>query len=1732
MKTLDKAFEGLPDAAFEGLPDADPFSNLPDAAFMDLPDAKGIDVPPGPVPDLPPLEAGSIPPVQFDRNALPPGMEPAAPVGRGATGTWESGATARWEPDPTLGQKAKAVGQGALSGLTAGTYQPDVVPGTEGYVTAGNIPGYLAGGAASALGGPSGVAGFGYLAFLNDLKARGLDPSRLTDPEIQAMAAAAGIAAEVIPASFGKSRLANAATGATLAAGQNVAQEGVEAAVTDTDPNYTTAGLLGAAMGTGVGLVHKPLPRRPGIEAGAARPSPEVIQVEALPAPDAAFTDLPDAPPDAFPDAAVEGTYTAQFEPPPAAAPTLESAVPMLPDAAFSNLPDTPTQKGGDVNVQEEGQQGRQALPAVEDQPIALDADHQNLAIRIARLHPALSEEQAKHQAWVIQRLDDEATARGAGEAVQKRAIEFDQTGDPLRKLPKDAPEVTHLGASVANSLSGGRGTLRVHPSDLARLGLQKGEALNPLPMNASEMWRVMGRPVKVDPNAPTLESLAEGFNEGMASKGEGVVTYAPTGNRRIIGGELPDPDNGYHADDLARALLDRPRSKAEVEEAIRAVQSEDVKEPEFPGQDERYLSGLDPAFRGSAEDSFIGPDGQPLFQRGAQQGLFGDEAPPPREKLKVQQEDMFGNEGRVAGQGPRGLPDQGLEGTPLQRRADVDEQAGSQVPLLQEKGKVTKGEIDFYANDAATLRVFTKNADFSTLMHESAHWARRHVMNPAEHAVVEGWLKGEKVEVKDKAGKWTVAAEERFARGFERYLKDGQAPNPQVKTIFEKIKTFMREVYAKVRGNPLGGEIPPKVREVFDGLLGFKREGETLRQEGEAGQVPPSLTPLKGITTPAAPIRFDVPDETRFDLFLRKVQDKMRPLKRTQRAISKAGGRVLEGTDAYLAEELYHGRAGSALRKVDEEHVTPLIKAMKTEGVPLKALDKYLYARHAKERNAQIEEINADPAKGSGMTDDEADAILKEASPKVKALAERVDKMNTERLKILQEAGLISEETRRTWDATYKHYVPLRGFEEAVDDPRNLFSSNIGQGFDIRGRESRRALGRESRADSPLAYSIAQMNEAIVRAEKNKVSKAFLKLVLDNPNPELWKVNKTEYKQVLEDGQVVKKQVVNRDDPHVVTAKVLGKEYYITVEDERLAAAMKNLGEEKSGFIVQTLGKVNKGLALINTTFAPEFVLSNFLRDLQTAGLNMAGENGAKFSGKVMKDVFPAIRGALQGIRDSQYLIPSKGVEEWTRWYKRFEAAGGKTEYLGLKTVEDLKNEFQAKLGKPTAWGKSKDAMRWTLKQVEDVNTAVENGVRLAAFKNAVGEGMSEANAASLAKNLTVNFNRKGELGTLANSLYLFFNANVQGSARLLGAIAKNGKLQSIAAGLAAASFGLTEWNRAVAGEDEDGINRYDKMAPFVKERNLVFMLPGAKGKDVVAYTIPVPYGYNVLHVVGQSMSDMLHGGDKGQASLNIAMALAGAFNPLGSESSTSPGKWLAKMATPTVADPLAQWAMNEDFTGAPVKPEQMPFGTPKPASQLAFKSVSPTAKAIAQGVNKLAGGSDYRSSGPVTDFSPETLEHFVTSYTGSLGKFIANSYDYAVGLGAGKDPSISKTPFLRRFAQGENEYYDQKTFAENANQYKPFLEEAKHLDKKEAHSFEEEFGSQIELGQMAQSIQKRIEKLNKAAKGIRGDTKMEEGAKEADLKEIEEEKRKLFREFNREVVRRKKKPASYEAK
>ncbi|HGV7061099.1 TPA: hypothetical protein M2R19_RS27615, partial [Escherichia coli] len=314
-------------------------------------------------------------------------------------------------------------------------------------------------------------------------------------------------------------------------------------------------------------------------------------------------------------------------------------------------------------------------------------------------------------------------------------------------------------------------------------------------------------------------------------------------------------------------------------------------------------------------------------------------------------------------------------------------------------------------------------------------------------------------------------------------------------------------------------------------------------------------------------------PEETIISRFVRQMQDKFQVLKAVQENTRKTGGKIDDSNNAYMAEELFHGKAENDLNVMKERYVQPLAKLLADYKIAQADLDEYLYARHAPERNAHIAKINPKmPDGGSGMTNAEAAEIMQRVRNSGKQaqydrLAGIVDDMLARRRELIREAGLEESGVVDAWQNAYRYYVPLKG--QDVDGMVSL--PRTGKGFTIGGRESRQAMGRASRAQSPSTQAIQDLSESLIRHRKNEVGNAFLKLVQDNPDKDYWQVFTDDRPDTMraiaervdpETGET-RREVVERPVPMAMmadryfTTKKNGKTYYIKLHDPRLMRAM-----------------------------------------------------------------------------------------------------------------------------------------------------------------------------------------------------------------------------------------------------------------------------------------------------------------------------------------------------------------------------------------------------------------------------------------------------------------------------------------------------------------------------------------------------------------------------------------------
>ena len=829
---------------------------------------------------------------------------------------------------------------------------------------------------------------------------------------------------------------------------------------------------------------------------------------------------------------------------------------------------------------------------------------------------------------------------------------------------------------------------------------------------------------------------------------------------------------------------------------------------------------------------------------------------------------------------------------------------------------------------------------------------------------------------------------------------------------------------------------------------------------------------------------------------FLTKFQDAFLPVAKMIDDLKSQGMSISDGMDTYLQETLFHGRVGEKLNTKQKETYEPIAQQVKnidvqdssfeilrtqneytrksfeaTQSKRMAIIDSYLYALHAKERNAYIRSINNDLDNGSGMSDVEADRIINWVESLdsgnqaiIKGVESRVRDVIADTNRIRVSSGLTpdfdSQEPVTLQDGTiaevpqYQNYVPLRGIFDADGEAQEdgYYTGGAGtKGYSVRGREDRRALGRQDYATNILAAVFLQNQNAVIRAERNKVGVSFLELL--ESDPELT----SQYAEIVDTVPLTRgmvngsvRTIVDRNamnDPNIVAVKRDGQHVYIMFRDQRLAQALKGgtgVSSQTSNALVKGLGKINRYLSNINTSYNPEFLITNMLRDIQTVGVNVNQYEQEGIVKEVLGNFKDAWKSVKEVVVDERNVVddPNVPVSELTgaALFRRFQKAGGQN---ATNQINDLSDQVAgiksltddiAEQGARGQWNSVKNSfvgkgVGSMLSFMENYNTVVENAIRVATFK-ALAPRIGEERAAFAARNVSVDFAKGGEYKSLMNSMYLFYNASLQGTFALLSAATRSSKVRKIWVGMMVAGLLQDQLNAALSDEDEDGQLVYDKVPDYVLEHNLIFPDPfGITDRSHIA--IPMPYGLNMAVNAGRSLSRAARGGyTAGEAGSSILGTAVDVVNPLGGTES------FANFVAPTIADPFIDIVENEDFAQKPIYKETSPFDpTPPPNSQLYWSTTSPSAKWVAQALNSI-DGSNIESG--TLDVSPDVLQYWIEYLTGGVGRFVQRTGDLATvtlpqALTDGFDEEmVRQIPFGRKLVYSVSDREDLGRFIE----------------------------------------------------------------------------------------------------
>jgi len=825
--------------------------------------------------------------------------------------------------------------------------------------------------------------------------------------------------------------------------------------------------------------------------------------------------------------------------------------------------------------------------------------------------------------------------------------------------------------------------------------------------------------------------------------------------------------------------------------------------------------------------------------------------------------------------------------------------------------------------------------------------------------------------------------------------------------------------------------------------------------------------------------------NHTNLDTAIYNLQDRYIDLYRQMQKITKEGGVITESENARMGEEVSHQRIQSRIKEFYDTQFNPILEELHDNKLDMDAFQKVLQARHAPSRNEVMAERNpnqeiidekladaeqaledavsnkekqqasteiakwsrAKPFRGteeerlslSGMTDEQAQTTLDNLTPEQKRvmlpLADKIDAINNDTLDLMVAYGMETPESIQALKDQWEHYVPLHRDEAHPDDAN--FGHPIGRGYSIRGTGIKTATGSNAEVTNIMAHIAAAREQMLRRGEKNKVTVQLADFITNHPDSTFAVTKPLPTKDYLVNGLVeTLPDPTFKDKNNIVIYRLNGKDKALIFneyvpENVRLAMSLKNMNGIELDKVESLIAKGTRWLASVNTQFNVVFGLMNVTRDVQGAMLNLtstplAGKQRAVFS--KMGDSIKIIAGVERGWANTDPALKAM--------YERFNKAGGTTAYSQMfEGIKDRDHAIRNEL-KKLKEGKAMHMGRAVVKALSDFNTVMENSTRLSVFMTAVESGLSDMHAASLAKNITVNFNRKGAYTTKVGSLYAFFNASMQGSFRMAETLKGPAGKQILIGGVGLGAA-LTILGIAAMGADD-----WDKIPEFIKERSLIIPAPWNSSGYIA---IPMPLGFHILPTLGRVLVESLIGSNRitnQHRFMNLIGATTGAFNPLG-------GSDISTLVMPTVLDPaLALWR-NKDWTNKTVYLEDFNSLDPTPGYLRTKNTASAPSKWAAEAANTLTGGTSYKPG--LWSPTPDQLDYVMGQLTGGTGRELLKAQEAVASIGSDEELPTYKIPLIGRLygtvtgdAEERTAYYENvKALNEENNEVQGLLKE-----------------------------------------------------------------------------------------
>ena len=727
------------------------------------------------------------------------------------------------------------------------------------------------------------------------------------------------------------------------------------------------------------------------------------------------------------------------------------------------------------------------------------------------------------------------------------------------------------------------------------------------------------------------------------------------------------------------------------------------------------------------------------------------------------------------------------------------------------------------------------------------------------------------------------------------------------------------------------------------------------------------------------------------------------------------------------------------------------------------------------------------------------------DAMPKVTAFWSKVNAATKQTLKTGYESGIMTKDTYEHILNMYKYYIPLRGWAEpTADDVYTYYNNRSYEGKPL----TKTAKGRTSLAEDPMAIIASMAQRSIIEANRNKMKQTFLNFVLNHPTSlatvgEQWYIknalgewersdanipanatpdeisklvaeHEQEMQTLAETGEAIKqrnglkldKRVINGEGAeHTIKVWRGGKEYIIYINgNPAVAQAVNGLtNPDTQGSDLPKWAKIGAAqlknfLSGVYTSFSPAFVLTNFTRDQLFASQAVYIKYGLKYKRQASKNARNLFfSGALPRLVYKWEHGTLDLNNETERYFDEFMRGGGETGFTALRDIESIKKEVKDAVNGNKA-NIAKRGWKSFINAVEFANRSAEDFSRFVTFMTSRQQGKSIVDAIYDAKDITVNFNKKGsgEMGSrFMNFAYIFFNAAVQ-SINNFGTMLKQhpARTMLIISKFGALGFGVPMLNAfltALCGGGDD--DKYWDNMDWVRRNNIVLRIPFLEKTFI---SIPLPQELRPFYGMGEIAASILFG--KETFSSGLQKAVEG-FTGLLPIDFTGNGGNLPITLTPTVLQPVAQYMFNTDYFGRKVynDNENKKFA---PGWTKAFSSTPPVLIEATKFLNSLTGGNDVDSGG--VNLNPDVINHFVKGYFGGPATFVTqmSSLLYKGFSGDAKEIRWRDVPVASRFVQ----QLDERSVRSSAQgSYKDFKEETEETEYRLSN-----YKKQVKMGKM----------------------------------------------------------------